>query len=301
MSAFHRTATLRALLAATTGLLLAAPLPSSAWGPLGHQAVGAVADARLSPHAKSEVALLLANDLGRNGAPSGRTTLAAVSVWADEIRGSEADHPRWHYDNMPVCGAAPAAGAAGWCMQGECASARLGELLSVLADRRRPELERNEALKWIVHLVGDLHQPLHAADFAEGGTQVPVELAGSRGHPEHKRALTLHGAWDVRLPNAALHAGRDRQPDDTAVQALQTRAGQFDPAQIRAPPARWLAESNALARDVALDYPGFACDRVPQAAVTLSRAYQQRAQRVILERLALAGARLAYVVNRALE
>jgi hypothetical protein len=202
---------------------------------------------------------------------------------------------------MPVCRAASPAGAADWCMQGECASVRLGELLSVLADRRRPELERNEALKWIVHLVGDLHQPLHAADFAEGGTQVPVELAGSRGHPEHKRALTLHGAWDVRLPVASLGSGLVSEPDDTAMQALLPGAGPFATPDLCATPARWLAESNALARDVALDYPGFACNRVPQAPVTLSRSYQQRAQRVILERLALAGARLAYVVNRALE
>jgi nuclease S1 len=77
--------------------------PSAAWGPLGHRAVGAVADALLTPDAQIEVARLLLDDRGRDGAPSGRTSLADVSLWADEIRGSEADRPRWHYDNMPFC------------------------------------------------------------------------------------------------------------------------------------------------------------------------------------------------------
>ena len=289
----HRAACRAVILAAAAVAAFVSP-PARAWGPMGHQAVGAVADARLAPRTKLEVARLLAGDLGRDGAPSGRTTLAAVSVWADEIRGGDQDHPKWHYDNAPVCRAMPA--TADWCPLDECASRRIGTLAAVLADRQRTTRERNEALKWIVHLVGDMHMPLHASDYAQGATQVPVEL---EGHPD-KHALTLHGAWDVRLVSAALHAGRSRRPPDAAIDALIRRADRLELAQIQAPPDRWLSESNELARGAALDYPGFACGSVPDAPVLLSRRYQQRAQGVIVERLALAGARLAELLNQAL-
>ncbi len=96
-----------ALAAGLTVMLLSQA--SSAWGPLGHHAIGAVAYAMLSADARAEVARLLLDDRDRDGNPSRRTTLAEVSVWADEVRGSDADRPKWHYDNMPLCGAAPPA------------------------------------------------------------------------------------------------------------------------------------------------------------------------------------------------
>jgi hypothetical protein len=287
-------------------IVLAWPGLASAWGPLGHQAVGAVAQERLSPRARAQVDALLVGDLGADGAPSGRTTLAQVASWADEIRGSEADHPRWHFDNAPVC--SDPGGQA--CPNDDCASRRVASQLALLADPGQPQRTRNEALKWVVHLVGDMHQPLHAADYAQGATHVAVEL---EGHSD-KHALTLHGAWDVRLVDAALRAGHERAPPPQALRMLLKKAAGFDPARLRAAPQRWVQESNALARTVALDYPGFACGAngggtdgaaaatpAPTQPVVLSRAYQQRAMRVIDERLALAGARLAQVLNDALD
>jgi hypothetical protein len=280
-----------AVLALTAAML---SQPSDAWGPLGHRAVGAVADALLTPDARIEVARLLLDDRGRDDAPSGRTALADVSPWADEIRGSEADRPRWHFDNMPVCRAIAA--EPDWCEQQECASRQIEALRAVLADRARAMRQRNEALKWIVHLVGDLHQPLHAADYAQGATLVPVRLDGR----PNKTPVTLHGAWDVRLVASALHADGSPRPTESAVRALVKRARELTPALREAPAAQWVRESNRLARQVALDYPGFACDSVATQTVVLSVDYQQRAQRVIRSQLALAGARLASVLNRAL-
>jgi len=285
---------------------LAWPALAAAWGPLGHQAVAAVAQERLTPRARAQVDALLAGDLSADGTPSGRTTLAQVASWADEIRGSDADHPRWHFDNAPVC----AGTGADACPNDECASRRIVSQLALLADPNQALRARNEALKWVVHLAGDMHQPLHAADYAQGATRVPVEL---EGHPD-KHALTLHGAWDVRLVNAALQAGHERTPPPKALRMLLKKAAGVDQARLREPPARWLEESNRLARTVALDYPGFACvpnggDTDAAAAATppttqpvvLSREYQRRAIRVIDERLALAGARLAQVLNDALD
>jgi hypothetical protein len=284
--------------AAASAALLCTPAPSRAWGPLGHQAVGAVADARLTDASRAQIAALLAGDLGRDGAPSGRTTLAQVSTWADEIRGSDADRPRWHYDNLPACRAVPT--SPDWCAGDQCASARVAQLLAVLADPQRPPRERNEALKWVVHLVGDLHQPLHAVDYADGANRVAVALEAAGRRPD-RHPLTLHGAWDVYLADAALHVRGGQPLPQAAVRTLLVRAAHLDPALLRAPVHVWLDESNALARAVALDYPGFGCGEPPRAPVRLSRGYQRRAQRVIADRLALAGARLADALNRALD
>lgn len=270
---------------------------AAAWGPLGHRAVGAVADALLTPGARAEVARLLADDRDRDSRPSGRTTLAEASLWADEIRGTGADRPTWHYDNMPVCGAVPADRA--WCPRQQCASGRLEPLLAQLADRNRPPAERRDALKWIAHLVGDLHQPLHAADYAQGGNLIHVELAGRSS----STPWTLHAAWDVRLVASALHAGTAQWPPQSALRALIARARRLPKEERETPVDQWLAESNRLARQVALDYPQFACQRspsVPSQPVRLSAQYQRLAQRVITAQLALAGARLATLLNRTL-
>ncbi len=101
--------------------------------------------------------------------------------------------------------------------------------------------------------------------------------------------------------NSALKAGGSDQPPDPMLRSLIARARALPPARIEAPSGQWLAESNQLAREVALDYPQFSCNAPPTGTVVLSRGYQRRAQRVVSAQLALAGARLAAAVNRALD
>ena len=149
------------------GALVASPL-ANAFGPVGHRAVGGVADRLLNDKAKAQVAILLANDLNKDGDASGRKTLEEVATWANEIRSTSANRPNRHFDDIPSCGAVPA--TPDWCpADGECATHQIDQLKGVLGDPSRSDLERNEARKWIVHLVGDLHQPLHAATNAYKG------------------------------------------------------------------------------------------------------------------------------------
>jgi len=281
------------LFVAMAVLAVASAPPAAGWGPLGHRTVGAIADRLLTPAARGAVAQLLAADLDRFGEPSGRTTLESVSVWADEIRGTTADEPRWHYDDIPICGNAS---RQEYCPGGQCNSAQLERLSAVLADRMADPRARNEALKWIVHLVGDLHQPLHAADNGDaGGNRVAVALAGvhTRGRE------SLHRVWDGELARLALGVrGRQQPPPDIAALALQARplaatAGQGTPRS-------WASESNKLARNVAYHYAGFACGGVPQGIVVLDRNYQRAAESIVRERLLLAGGRLAVLLNELL-
>jgi nuclease S1 len=264
-----------------------------AWGPQGHRTVGAIADRLLRPAARAQVAELLAADLDKSGQPSGRTTLESIAVWADEIRGTPADHPRWHYDDAPLCGSAR---RDGYCPGGECNSAQLERLTAVLADAQADLRARNEALKWIVHLVGDIHQPLHAADNGDlGGNRVRVALAGvhTRGR------LTLHGAWDSELVTLALET-RSRQQPPRDIEALAREARKLTAEAGQGTPSGWASESNHLARNVAYQYPGFACGSVPAGLVVLDRDYQLEAGRIVRERLLLAGGRLANLLNETL-
>jgi hypothetical protein len=301
LSPFLRTLLLAAALAA-------AAHPASAWGPVGHRVVGGIADPLLSPAAQAAVADLLADDRDRDGAPSGRRTLADVADWADEIRGTPADRPHWHFDNEPVCARAPdpGAGSSRWCAQGQCASAQLQSALAVLADRRRTHAERNAALKWAVHLVGDLHQPLHAADLAEGGNRIRVAPyeRNRRKHPPagNGRGESLHAFWDTRLVAIALHTRQGDVAPRTLSRLVRAAQGE-DPALVAAPPAQWVAESNRIARDFALRLDGVSCERERPGdtpPVSLPDDYVGHARTIVVERLALAGARLAYVLNQAL-
>ena len=224
-------------------LLLAAPL-ACAWGPEGHRTIGAIADRLLTPEARAQVLQILADDRDKFGNPSARTTLEAVSVWADEVRGSSADRPAWHYDDIPICGTEA---KARYCPDGQCNSEQLKRLTAVLGDSRSPARERDEALKWIVHLLGDIHQPLHAANNADlGGNRVAVALEGihTRGRD------TLHKAWDNDLVQLVLHT-RDHQRPPPDIEPLASEAAHLEREVGQGTPDSWARESNNLARNVA--------------------------------------------------
>ena len=284
-STLRRGALAAALLLAAQGAL--------AWGPQGHRTVGAIADRLLTPAAQAEVLRLLQNDRDKFDAPSGRTTLEAVSVWADELHGTPGARPSWHYDDVPICGSEE---KARYCPDGQCNTEQLKRLIGVLGDARAPPRERDEALKWVVHLVGDIHQPLHAADNGDhGGNLVPVALEGV-----HTRGSeNLHRAWDNDLVQLVLHA-RNRQQPPPDIDALAAEASSLAQQVGQGSPESWSRESNNLARNVAYHYPGFACNSRPAGVVVLDAAYLGDAELVVRERLLLAGARLAALLNRAL-
>lgn len=253
--------------------------------------MGAIADELLTPRARAAVQRLLADDRDKFGAPSGRTSLEAVSEWADEIRQLPGGHPHWHYDNIPVCGRAAAD-----CPGGDCNSVQLPRLIALLGDPSASLPARNEALKWVVHLLADLHQPLHAADNEDhGGNDLTVALAGVRT----RGRISLHRAWDSELVPIALGTPR-RHTSAADIPALAKEARELVAEAGQGTPAGWSRESNQLARNVAYRYPGFACGVVPGGIVLLDRPYVEEGAALARERLLLAGGRLAGVLNTAL-
>jgi hypothetical protein len=251
-------------------------------GPQGHRTVGAIAERLLTPQAQAVLNQLLSAGLDKFGNPSGRTTLAAVSVWADELNGTPAARPAWHYDDVPICGSAP---QSQYCPGGQCNSGQLPRLMALLADPRTPPRERNESLKWVVHLVADLHQPLHAADNNDrGGNRVQVALGGVRTRGRQN----LHRVWDNELVQLTLRTrGHQQPPADIGVFAAEAR--RMAAAVGQGTPDSWARESNNLARNLAYRYPGFACGRVPPGIVVLDGDYQDSAELVVRKRLCWRG------------
>lgn len=284
--------TLGALLALLAALCVAHDA-AWGWGTLGHSIVGGIAQAHLTPDASHQVALLLKGDLDADGNPSGRTTLAQVASWPDEIRGTPAGAGKdtWHFEDIPVCGAAQPV-----CPEGQCAPAELSRLIRVLKNKHAHKRDRNEALKWVVHLVGDIHQPLHAADNDDhGGNFVEVSFFGETKVGD--KSLTLHHIWDTEIVERMIgQAGGEAAFVATPISAAHQskwQQGSIDD---------WVAESNAIARTFV--YPklpgGFACGQPITGVVAISNGYYDGAASIVATQLRKAGVRLALILNAAL-
>jgi hypothetical protein len=253
--------------------------PAAAWGGEGHQTVGYVAERFLTAAALAEVRALVA--------PAG---LPQVASWADEIRLKRRNTASWHFVDTEIKAAGYVAGVD--CKQGDCAIAAIDRYAARMADRGLPLVERQEALKFVVHFVGDLHQPLHACDDADrGGNAVKVRLA-------HSDATNLHAVWDSATV-AAL--GKDAT---TVGGALVARARGMAPvaraALAKGGPVDWAAESWAYCRDqiyAKLDdgklQPGGTGDTV----LTLPDDYAAQHAAATADRLLRAGLRLAALLN----
>ena len=271
-----------------------------AWGPRGHSMVADIATRFLTPASTLAVDQLLADDLGADGKPSGRSTLGQVASWPDELRATPEQRATgvYHYDDIPICGVPD---RASYCKDGKCATAWFAKQLAILKDRSQPARARNEALKWITHLVGDLHQPLHASDNDDkGGNDVRITFLGKRmDDPVDGRTQSpynLHTAWDRLIPNRAIErrGGYDAFLADLPNAETQKAWGVGD---IDA----WTAESFVLARDFV--YPTlpttFVCGRPINAVLDIGEAYDRSAEVIATSQLQKAGVRLAKVLNDA--
>ena len=283
----------RLVVAACAGLLgLATPLAMS-WGPEGHAIVADIAQAHLDSAAAAEVASLLKLE--------GLDRLDQISSWADGNRKEFPHTGTWHYVDIPL--KAERYDAARDCKEGNCGVAKLDENVHVLADKSASPQARLLALKWVVHLVGDIHQPLHAEDNDDkGGNTVQVQFFG--------QGTNLHAMWDGGILRHALNLqpGPNYSFDHAAVQAdAMTLDAAISPAQranwathnllpqIADASIVWADESHMLARNVAymdIDKP---------SGEVWSQRYQQKAWPVVQARLEQGGVRLAEVLNEALD
>ncbi len=308
---------LRAL--ALAALLALPPQAGLAWNAAGHRLSAEIAWQQLDDATRAKIARLLRAHpdyerwlaRGKGETPE-HSAFVEASTWPDDIRrdprfhhaGSEAPtaplpgfpdmerHRQWHFADRPL-GHAPRP-AAGEKNKGIAAEEgelepRLADLLKTLGNARAGLAARAYALPWLIHLVGDAHQPLHVV------SRYDADGRGDAGG----NALTVATPFHPRLPTMKLHAYWDDLPGapwlrgprlEAAARALREL---HPPPTVAGTPEQWLEESWRIARDSAYP-PGD--DAVP----TIGPAFHENAQEIARRRVAEAGYRLAGVLRDAL-
>ena len=258
--------------------------------------VGDVAARFLNPKANARILELLKDDRLADGQPSGRRALGEVAYWADEIKDTEWGKRRgaWHYDDAPLCGTRT---YEEYCRNGRCASAQLVRHIEILANEGAGRRRRNEALKWIVHLVGDIHQPLHAGNRNDrGGNRVQVSFFGERDNPPYG-TVNLHAIWDVHIVRRLISERGGERPI-VSEPLLEGQRSVWEKGSI----PDWIGESHRLARDVVyplLPVPGACSDKIT-GVVAIDGKYYSKAAPIVEMQIRKAGIRLARVLNESL-
>ena len=264
--------------AATASILcisLLGPATAWAWGQEGHRIVALIAADRLTPRARAGVAELFGPDV--------KGEMEAVSTWADEIRDQRPGTGRWHYVDIEITSAGydPARD----CPGGNCVVAQIARDERLVADTRLAKPARAEALRFLIHFVGDLHQPLHCADHHDrGGNSVRVKLGGEE--------TNLHAVWDT-----AIVSGLGEDPVKVAAELNARITPHEADAWSRGGPADWANDSFAIARkDVYGPLQGLGGSG---ETIELPDDYLLRERPVVTEQLEKGGVRLAMLLNTA--
>ncbi len=244
---------------------------AQAWGPAAHRIVAQLAEGQLQADARVKVRLLLTLSDARH--------LSDIANWADDLREDPDQREfarataRLHYVNF--ADSACRFEADRICANGQCVVAAIDHYAAILADSSRPLAERAEALRFVVHFVGDVHQPLHAGYRPDrGGNHMQVRIDG--------KGSNLHSVWDSRV-TASARLGWSRHAERLARVAPLADASED--------PVAWARQSCRLTRDAGI-YPD---------SRNIDSAYLERMRPIAERQMRLAGKRLANVLNRALD
>jgi hypothetical protein len=282
-----------ALGAACAFSLCAVAAPARAWSDEGHEVIALIADHYLEPAVRAQVSAILAGPMDRE------------ATWADRYRDSDRNTTKehynqtreWHYVNLELDGpdlmaacfgrpALPKETAASRGPADDCIVDKIDQFAAELANPATSAQERRWALEFLLHFVGDLHQPLHSSDDHDrGGNLKFVSAPGLAPN-------NLHHYWDVefvaRLGSTKADVARQLIANITDSQRVQWAKGSA---------GDWAMETYAIAKQhsygrlPAPDSPNY---------YELSATYVEDATVVTREQLSKAGVRLAAVLNRAL-
>ena len=261
--------------------------PIHAWGEYGHTTIADISHVNISPTAKLRMQALFraAPLLGTPKCPL--KNIRDASVWPDCVRRDQLRWSytnAWHYQNVDICKPfdlkTPCAG-------GNCVSAQIDRNYALLKDKALPANVRLEALAFLVHFVGDLHQPLHAGDRSDrGGNDVKANYGVIPGS-------NLHSVWDGALAERSISAAPSLVRRYSTEQRALVGTGNS---------AAWSEEAWQLSRDNA--YPraldGDPCGIPTTHAVTIDEADVAASRETLRLQVRRAGLRLASLLDAAL-
>ena len=276
-------------------LALLLPAPARAWWEYGHQTVAGIALAQVTPRTRVAIRALLRQQAALQTPTCPARTIEEASVWPDCIKtlGDRFSYAyAWHFQDVDICRPFDLKSA---CAGGNCVSAQIARAQRMVADRALPARDRLMALAFLVHFVGDLHQPLHAAehDGDQGGNKLKLRYGVIP-------RTNLHAVWDGLLADRAI---------STAPAGATGILAQVTPEQRRAWRAgtveAWSRESWEAARaQVYGSVLPNACavPAAPPATMTaMDQATIGRLIPVVREQVAKGGLRLARLLDEALD
>ena len=291
--------------------------PAMAWGDLGHQVIGLVASANLNAKAAAEAARLLATDHDAFKMHDGHMTSDAFerqTTWADYYRDAQRVGGKtpeqihsytWHFVDIQLNGGSLDVACFGFPQLGpgvpasegpdpDCVVNKIEQFAAELASPATPDAEKLLALKFLMHFVGDLHQPLHASDNLDrGGNDKQATVGTSTG--------ALHHHWDVTFAQMIGAAPGAQNTAPAAIAAALRQPTELEKQQWSGPaaPRTWALDAFHLAQNYVY--------RLPAPTVTngkpvyvLSAAYTKSAVTVTSDQLLKAGYRLAAILNSTL-
>lgn len=274
-----------------------------AWGDEGHKIVALIAYHHLAPGVQAEVDQMLSADPDHLTGPD----IASAATWADKYRDSDRNSTKkryqltreWHFVDIEIdspdlsaaCFGRPTASTPASSGPAQaCVVDRIGAFRDELRSLSRADPERVIALKFLLHLVGDVHQPLHAADHGDqGGNQVKV-LFGHR-----TVGTALHSFWDTEVVK------RNGTDPIVVAETLDQVHGAQCGDWMSGGPSEWALESFGIAKEVVYELGQATSDAKGNAVYRLSSAYQTRAVEIAGDQLEKAGCRLAMVLTQALQ
>jgi len=284
-------------------------VPAWSWGSAGHHIIAIIAERRLSPAARDKIRALLMD---------GKYSMVEISTCADQLRSASGvnNSPQdamcqalagnipptngtWHYIDIPLPTNAKTLDA--FCPQGDCVTAKITSFAETLRTST-DEAQRRQALVFLVHLVGDIHQPLHTVerDCDKGGNSERVGFSLDGKHSDVK----LHQVWDSKELDL-LMADYNVTDEHALAEAL---IASISPTQAekwaRATPEEMAWESYRIA--VTRVYPTIAyqnfcgAQTAPPIETDLALPYEEQGTRVVQLQLMKAGVRLAVMLESAL-
>lgn len=255
-------------------LLLLMPSVLHAWAREGHEIVAIIAEHRLQPDIREVVTALLEG-----------TTFVEASMWADQVRAKET--AAWHYVNIPIDNDTYDANR--HCPKEHCVIGQIERFRRVLGNKDAGFSKRQKALKYLIHFIGDLHQPLHAGDNQDrGGNDVQLEFLGQTINPYNHKPWNLHAVWDSGILEAH---DRDARHYAQRLNAWLGSHPEEEKAFQDGSVLDWAMESHNIAKERVYVIPE---DR------KLGEGYYQANLPVVDQQLAKAGVRLAKLLNEAL-
>ncbi len=276
-------------------LLLLSPTPASAWWEYGHMSVASVAWLEMKPETRIAVRRLLAHARELETPTCPLRDIRDASYWPDCVKtlGDRFSYAfAWHYQNVDVCKPFDLKAA---CKDGNCVSAQIERNLKLLANKdkdpnkRVPERERLMALAFLVHFMGDLHQPFHGGDRSDrGGNDFRMRYGII--------PTNIHAAWDGYLPDRAIST----PPAEPA--GILSQFSAAERAEMRLGTVEdWSRESWAAAREYGYgSLMADPCGPIPTDRPSIDEATIQRLIPIVRRQVARGGERLARLLDEAL-